>query len=346
MKEITAKDLQPMDSPADGWYIIEAAGDHPDHTTLDGKRVDFVQHLTPDVLATIAGTGVPEEGLLVDRDHFSRDLDKPTEAMGWVRELATCMGNLAARIEWTPLGLPLIQGKIYRHFSTVYGSPADEIKTGTVTPRKLIGLALTNKPNNDAGQPAITNRAHNDLQPPTPGSEQKNTNTHTNMEYNPKLLAALGLAEGATEDEVTAAAEALAARCADAENAAQAAVNSEADAVIKTEEEKAGVELSDEEREECKEQVITNRAHGLRYTHLLCNSKRKPGEQQANGRIYADRSKPSRTVIIGNRKNDTNEQDVAITNRAHAMCREAAARGDKLDYYTAFTRARREATRH
>ena len=62
MKEITAKDLQPMDSPADGWYIIEAAGDHPDHTTLDGKRVDFVQHLTPDVIEIIAAVGVPQEG--------------------------------------------------------------------------------------------------------------------------------------------------------------------------------------------------------------------------------------------------------------------------------------------
>lgn len=112
MKEITRKDLNNPETPGDGWYIIEAAGQHP--------HGEIMQNLTPEVLARVAAAGVPPEGVPVDKDHMSLQQDKTTEAMGWVRELALCEGNLAARIEWTPPGLALVQGKVYKHFSTVF----------------------------------------------------------------------------------------------------------------------------------------------------------------------------------------------------------------------------------
>ena len=85
-------------------------------------------------------------GLPVDKDHLSYQEDKTTEAMGWVRELAMCAGNLAARIEWTPPGLALVQGKVYKHFPTVYPGAAEGCTM--YEPERLIGLALTNHPPN------------------------------------------------------------------------------------------------------------------------------------------------------------------------------------------------------
>lgn len=66
------------------------------------------------VLERIAAAGVPPEGLLVDKDHFSLDDDHPSEAMGWLRELALCEGDLAGYIQWTSVGLPLIKGRVWR----------------------------------------------------------------------------------------------------------------------------------------------------------------------------------------------------------------------------------------
>lgn len=53
--------------PGDGWFIIEAAGQH---ATRRGE-VEFTQNLTPEVLAGIVEAGVPSEGLPIDRDHLS-----------------------------------------------------------------------------------------------------------------------------------------------------------------------------------------------------------------------------------------------------------------------------------
>lgn len=157
MKTITESDLQPATTPGDGWYIIEAAGEHATRV----EDAELTQRLTPEVLAAVAAAGVPAEGLPIDRDHLSLDAENSTEAMGWVRELAMCGRNLAARIEWTSLGLPLITGRVYKHFSTVYPAPtAEQLEAGVYEPAQLIGLALTNQPNNREGQPPITNKCN------------------------------------------------------------------------------------------------------------------------------------------------------------------------------------------
>lgn len=101
------------------------------------------------MLARIAAAGVPEEGLFVDVEHESLE-GGSSAAKGWVKELAMCNGNPAARIEWTHEGLPLIQGKVYKHFSTVYHLPLIEQEGAVEEPQRLNGLTLTNLPNNDA----------------------------------------------------------------------------------------------------------------------------------------------------------------------------------------------------
>ena len=42
-----------------------------------------------------------------------------------------------------------LTGRVYKHFSTVYPAPtAEQLASGTYVPERLIGLALTNQPNN------------------------------------------------------------------------------------------------------------------------------------------------------------------------------------------------------
>lgn len=223
MKEISPNELNSPEKPGDGWYIIESAGQHP--------HGEIMQNLTPEVLARVAAAGVPAEGLPVDKDHLSYQEDKTTEAMGWVRELAMCAGNLAARIEWTPPGLALVQGKVYKHFSTVYPGAAEGCTM--YEPERLIGLALTNQPNNAAGQPPITNSHANIFQPKQGAEAKTQTNTQTKT-MNPTILAKLGLAEGATDEEIIAAIDSLRAQVAEAQNAAADAAAAEADIIAKT----------------------------------------------------------------------------------------------------------------
>ena len=350
MKEIATNELNSPEKPGDGWYIIEAAGRHP--------HGELMQNLTPAVLARVAAAGVPPEGLPVDKDHLSYQEDKTTEAMGWVRELAMCGGDLAARIEWTPPGLALVQGKVYKHFSTVYPAAADGAME--YEPERLIGLALTNQPNNREGQPPITNSAalrgaDDEVDPaggftlrdvreyeqkgllPRHGAEAKNQTNTENKTMNPTILAKLGLAEGATDEEIIAAIEGLQAQVAAAENAAADAAAAEAESIINAEEAAADVKLEDEERKEVAEEIIDNRAHGLKFLRLLVNSKRPTATPAP--RRYADNSTPEARAALANRTPQKVDEKQAILNRANEICREAKARGQ----HKSFTAAKRDA---
>lgn len=326
-KQITAADLQSPETPGDGWYIIEAAGEYPSRL----GDITYTQSLTPETLQAVADAGVPQEGLPIDRDHLSYNPANSTEALGWVRELATCQGNLAARIEWTALGQPLIRGHVYKHFSTVYPPAAEQIIAGAYTPTHLVGLALTNQPHNRTGQPPITNREL----PTPPQTQQQKT-------MNPDILAKLGMAEGATDEEIAAAIDALQQELADAKSCVANAEQKEAESMVAAEEAAADVKLDDEERKEAADHIITNRDHGLKFLRLLCNSKRPPAaEPQPASRLYADKSTPeAREQLVFNRAKQPDARQL-ILNRANEICREARNRGE----HKPFTLAKREAER-
>lgn len=293
MKTIDKTELASMENPADGWYIIEAAGEHPKSIDLDnGRRLSFTQKLTTDALARIADTPIPPEGILIDYDHKSLT-ENSTCAMGWVKELALCDGDLAARIEWTSVGLAAVRDKQFKHFSTVYPAQTEEaLRSGVYEPQQLNGLALTNCPNNADGQPPITNcrAVGGDNFQPQYGAAVKNKHTDTTMKYNPELLALLSLADGATDEEVLEAVRKL---VADRDAAQADAVNAAAEAVINSEEAKEGAELTEEERKDCKEAVIANSVRGVRYTQMLCREKKAakaaaatPAQHILNSRNY------------------------------------------------------------
>lgn len=178
---ITKEELVPMDSPADGWYHIESNEDHP----AMSANGDIIQVLDNAAMQAIATAGLPEEGLPIDADHrgIPGVAEVPdTAAAGWVRELAVFddgAGNLqlAGRIEWTPPGLELVQGKVYKHFSSVYqvDDPelAEHLGENRYRPLVLLGLALTNNPNNRLGQRPITNGAPSAAAPSLSSEKKK-----------------------------------------------------------------------------------------------------------------------------------------------------------------------------
>ncbi len=184
--------------PADGWHQIEVPGEHINHgaqvvQVIDAKALTSIL----DQFSTDAAE-VNFPGLLVDRDHFSLDAEKPSEAMGWVTELRNRAGIMEARIDWTSVGRPLVEGKAYKFLSTVY-EPADVEKIGTrgvngatyqlVRPLHLRRLALTNDPNSDGGEP-LSNR-----RPPS-------TSTDGNAAVLRSLREKLGLSPDASEAAV------------------------------------------------------------------------------------------------------------------------------------------------
>ena len=256
MKTITLEELEPMEQPGDGWYHIESWGDHP-KPTADGKM--YVQVIDDDAVRAIVDAGVPEEGLLIDVEHVSVTGDRDTRAYGWVRELAalpTEVGlQLCARIEWTPLGLPLVRDRIYKHFSTVYSLDlCADLGGGRVRPLKLVGLALTNQPNNPGQRPITNSQA-------APINDNKTQNT--NMEELKKIAAKLGLPEDATLEQVEAAIDALMA-------AEQEAAEAEAETLLNSED---LASLTPEEKKDLKDELLTNRDLGIKMIKLLVNRK-------------------------------------------------------------------------
>lgn len=256
MKTITLEDLEPMEQPGDGWYHIERWGEHP-QTSQEGQA--YVQVIDDDAVRAIVEAGVPEEGLLTDVEHVSVLGERDTRAYGWVRELAALPTEeglqLCARIEWTPLGRPLVKDRIYKHFSTVYSVElCADLGGGRLRPLQLVGLALTNQPNNP-GQRPITN---SQAAPINDNKKQK-----TNMEELKKIAAKLGLPEDATLDQVLATLDALMA-------AEQEAAEAEAETLLNSEDLK---DLTDEEKKDLKEELIANRNLGMKMLKLLTNRK-------------------------------------------------------------------------
>ena len=215
---IKENDLRPLDDPGDGWYMIEANGEHP--TTLEnGKQI--IQVLDNAAMLDLCRNW--EKELLVDKDHLSRNPDNDTAAKSWMKNPAIWDDNgkyhLCGWQEWTPTGLNLIEGKEYKHFSTEYEPETMESLGGNrYRPHRLVGLALTNRPNN-RGQRPITNRE---------SGKPITDNTPTNMEELKKIAEQLGLTQEATLEEVLAAIATLQEATAEAQEAeAEAILNSE-----------------------------------------------------------------------------------------------------------------------
>lgn len=364
MKEIKMTDLVPMDAPGDGWHHIESNEEHPAQrrsAAADGSGVasEIIQVLDNAAMAAIVAAGVPEEGLPVDVEHRGVPgvaAVPDTAAAGWVRELAVFDDGaghlqLAARIEWTPPGLELIQGRVYKHFSTVYRVDDEELAEGLggnrYRPLVLLGLALTNNPNNRLGQRPITNSAgvRGDLrftkdelrfENSAPGAqdgdnftegevpEGNNTkNENTTMNELDDIKNALGLAPEATAADCVAAIESI-------KGEAAAAADSEAETLLNSE----GLsDLPEEEKKEIKEGLVTNR--GLAMMTIRAYKERK---QQA----AAAEPRQARYAKAGTPRTGATPTGSTIINRAKEIQKAERAAGRTCSFWKAHGMAKNE----
>lgn len=148
--------------PADAWYQIEAAGEHPN------RRAGIVQVIDAAACQSIVNRFNTEAaqpgyaGMLIDHEHFKHDQDKETVAYGWLEKLENRADGIYGRIRWTDTGKKAVDGGDYRFFSTEYDAKDLTIlnrgeSPARVRPMRLDGLTLTNA-NNNKGQKPITNR--------------------------------------------------------------------------------------------------------------------------------------------------------------------------------------------
>jgi hypothetical protein len=83
-------------------------------------------------------------GLLVDFDHFSEDLSKPSVAAGWLTDCQPRADGLYGQIRWTDKGRAAVEGGQYRFISPVWRGR--DLPGERVRPEVLHSLALTNTP--------------------------------------------------------------------------------------------------------------------------------------------------------------------------------------------------------
>ena len=121
-------------------------------TGRDGKpvkdaKIVFDEKSTDRIMeafrAAVSEPGCP--GILVDQDHFSCDLDKPTTALAWAKEIRRAEdGSLWTRWEFTAKGKELYEGKMLVNRSPVL--MLDALKGKEFAPFTLESIGMTNKP--------------------------------------------------------------------------------------------------------------------------------------------------------------------------------------------------------
>jgi phage I-like protein len=188
-----------------------------------------VQVIDDAAIAKMAASFDPAAKLLFDFDHYSdltnsqREAVKaagvqlPSEAAGWVTALEAKPDGLYGEVEWTGDGARALANGSYRFRSPVFRrKDVEVIGDGRVRPTALYKVGLTNEPNMRS-LPALVNDDHPDsvLGPLVENAAICNREENEmEDEMKKKLIAELGLAEDATEEQI---AEAVAAKKAEAE---------------------------------------------------------------------------------------------------------------------------------
>lgn len=187
------------------WEQIEVAGEH--RAKLGSETV--VEVIDATAFAAMvrernADMRSPDGELLVDKDHLSHDPAHSTEAYAWLSDTEIRDGQLWGQLEWTDIGAAAVKNKRLCFFSTEYDAgDLEDLGVGPdglrrVRPRRLAGLALTNRPNHKGGR-RITNRKAGD-------AEHNPTQDNHDMK---SIAEKLGLPAEATEEEILAKITAL-----------------------------------------------------------------------------------------------------------------------------------------
>lgn len=149
--------------------------------------------------------------LLVDFEHYSHDSNKSSSAACWATELQGRADGVWAKGEWSDEGEAAIRNRRYRYLSPVwFPKQTESLGQNRFRPIEVNDAGLTNKPNLGAALHPFWNRAED-----FHGREATTENaTKQNMN---KIIALLGLAATASEDDIVAKVQAFKNRVAELE---------------------------------------------------------------------------------------------------------------------------------
>jgi hypothetical protein len=310
--------------PADGWYQIEVAGEHPASggrvQVIDGKALEsIVNRFRSDKEAA----GDNWAGMLVDGDHLSHDEENSTEAFAWLQDLDIRNGQLFGKLDLTDLGEPAVRNKRFKFFSTEYdAADLEDLGGGRVRPLRLAGLAFTNRPNNRGGKP-ISNRAGDPGGEPTQASKPTKT-----MQ---SIAEKLGLSAEATEADILNAIAALQTKVGEMESKEKSA---EAETVMN----RFGARVPEAARPHWMAELIRNRetTEKLMETSFPEGAATTEGKTAIFNREKAQSPAPVETAEA-KAGADAEKKAAAIRNRAHSIATER-----KLPFNQAFALAEAE----
>ena len=135
------------------------------------------------------------------------DTDHKTEAVCWVKKLIKAGNRLLAEVDWTDFGKEKIKSKSFKYFSPEFRFEYEDNETGKKYNNVLLGGGLTNRPFIKNMNPIMLSETvtgfiseyDNELYSPCDIFE-KEENT-----LNKKILEALKLSEGASEEAISKA---------------------------------------------------------------------------------------------------------------------------------------------
>jgi hypothetical protein len=179
----------------------------------------------------------------------SKDTDK--RAYGWIENMRAEGDGLHLEVKWSDAGRDLIENAHFKFYSPLWWTK--KVKGG-IRPVSLKSMGLTNDPNIPV--PALANEAEeviSDQLAVISGEESNENQTENEQPMKPEILAALGLEEGATPDDVLAKITSLK----DAASEKEAAENKAKDADDKYTEAEEKKTKAEEEKTKAENELAT-----------------------------------------------------------------------------------------
>lgn len=182
------------------WFqVTPPYGEYDATGTIDGFKDDavlvFDEETTTRIMAAFQAFMAEGKwpGVLVDREHFSLDYDKPSDAMAWAVDIRReADGSLWTKWEFTPEGLAVWQTKTLVSRSPVL--ELEEREPGRFYPVSLQSVGMTNTPHfKELSTVAAAKAVNTEKEKP-------------NME---KIIESLGLPAEATEEQILEAIKGL-----------------------------------------------------------------------------------------------------------------------------------------
>lgn len=305
------------ESPAENalWFqTFPAYGRYPVGGIIEGAAPDaefvFDEAAAKDVIAAfradVAKPGSP--GILVDREHFSADRDKASDAMAWAKDIRQDPdGSIWTRWDFTPTGRELWETKTLVNRSPLFACA----RVGKdYRPVALKSIGMTNTPHFTELSTLAAARA----------AEVNNKQGEIHMN---KVLEELGLAEGASEDEILAAVVALKDKASAAEVQATEAEKEKDEAVAECRRMKCDAFVAahkDQIADEAKCREVYMKDPALAETMIAaCKVATVPEKEPQKLLAVAKAKTPAGTADAAARENARNKA-IADYRAAHAGC--------------------------